>query len=612
MKYIDVYNNISNPLEDDGILDTLSEVYANRQFKLGGFYGSLVKTTEKEYVRKYNPDESNKFYATAFNKWKKGIVSLTKEEFEQLKARKSYDDRLIKLRNYLKTVPDVTTEKEARKIMSQKFQDDDLNSAMDDYRWDSTSWGTGWLHVKSRYLNGKRGSDFPVSHRLYLNVETIDVHKVANELIKKCDEYNIPYYFKFDDFGDRDDTLVLYSDTEKLPFYINMLKEIAKENPEIKSRSKRPPILTGKIDEWIGYGSEPAVRNGKRSSFNLVRSTCIEKAIDEEYKDWFSQNKNKRISYQGKEMALMDYIAMLKAKKEISRMKLRLANKPENKSQEEYENYLGYNKKDIKSPTLIKTVYTKIRESVKLNWNNPQQITKDIEINNGNKKITIYGFRIKELKDLALPYVMKNDNDFRERVKDKIKKISTKEGIDIEKYCFDEGTKDRLLKEDKNNNHLEELHQQFESYAKKHNISAPRRKNLYESCMDYINYLKKYAKDNNIKKNKKQQPQSTVPSTITYNLKKEQIIQDLPVNPKGQSRYQVVKTDEDIRKSQIKLGFISPEVCQNTAYSLKKEQIIQDLPIYSKEPSRFKGIMKDEEIKESQKKIGQYKHLKSK
>ena len=320
------------------MLDALSEVYANRQFKLGGFYSSLVETTEKEYVGKYNTDESNKFYATAFNKWKNGIVSLTKEEFEQLKARKSYDDRLIKLRNYLKTVPDVTTEEEATKIMSQKFQDDDLNDAMDDYRWDSTSWGTGWLHVKSRYLNGKRGTDFPISHRLYLNVEPVDIHKVANELIKKCDEYNVPYYFKFDEFGNRDDTLVVYSDTEKLPFYINMLKEIAKENPEIKSRSKRPPILTGKIDGWIGYGSEPEVRNGKRSSFNLVRSDCIEKAIDEEYENWFSLNENKKINYQGKEITLMDYIAILKTEKEISRMKLRLANKPKSKSQEEYEN----------------------------------------------------------------------------------------------------------------------------------------------------------------------------------------------------------------------------------------------------------------------------------
>ena len=175
---------------------------------------------------------------------------------------------------------------------------------------------------------------------------------------------------------------------------------------------------------------------GKRSSFNLVRSDCIEKAIDEEYENWFSLNENKKINYQGKEITLMDYIAILKTEKEISRMKLRLANKPKSKSQEEYENYLGYNEKDIESPTLVQTIYAKIREVIKLNWTNPQQRTKDIEINNRSKKITIYGFRVKELKDLALPYVMKHDNAFREKVKDKIKEISKNEGIDIKKILF--------------------------------------------------------------------------------------------------------------------------------------------------------------------------------
>lgn len=612
MNYIDIYNNISNPLEDESVLDVLSEVYANRQFKLGGFYGSLVETTDKEYVGKYNPDESNKFYAIAFNKWKNAIVNLTKEEFENLKSRKSYDDRLIKLRNYLKTVPDVTTKKEASKIMNQSFQDEDLNSAMEDYRWDSTSFLTGWLHVKSRYLNAKKGKDFAISHRLYLNIEPVDVHKIANKLIKKCDEYNIPYYFKFDEFGDRDDTLVVYSDTEKLPFYINILKEIAKENPEIKTRSKKPPILTGKIDGWIGYGSEPAVRNGKRSSFNLVRSNCIEKAIEEEYENWFFINQNKKIDYKEKQISLMDYIAILKAKKEISRMKLRLANKPENKTQEEYENYLGYNKKDIQNPALFQTIYTKIREEIKLNWNNQQQRTKDIEINNGNKKITIYGFRVKELKDLALPYIMKHDTSFRDRVKNKIKEISKKEGIDIEKYCFDVGTKERLLQVDQNNNYMDELRQQFEIYVQKYNISSPRRKKAYESCIDYINYLKKYAKDNNIKKDKIQQTQSTSTITTTYSIKKDNIIQDLSINTKEESRYQGTMTDDEITASRIKLGFINPENHYDTTYRLKKDHIIQDLPINSQEESRYQGVMTAGEIKASQKKIGPYKLIKRK
>ena len=66
-------------------------------------------------------------------------------------------------------------------------------------------------------------------------------------------------------------------------------------------------------------------------------------------------------------------------------------------------------------------------------------------------------------------------------------------------------------------------------------------------------------------------------------------------------------SDEEIRQSRIKLGFISPDIQPDTTYRLKKDQIIQDLPIYSKEPSRYQGRMTEEEIKGAQKKIGVYK-----
>ena len=41
---------------------------------------------------------------------------------------------------------------------------------------------------------------------------------------------------------------------------------------------KDPPLLTGRIDGWIGYGSEPNKSiDGKKTSFNKKRATIIEK-----------------------------------------------------------------------------------------------------------------------------------------------------------------------------------------------------------------------------------------------------------------------------------------------------------------------------------------------
>lgn len=51
---------------------------------------------------------------------------------------------------------------------------------------------------------------------------------------------------------------------------------------------KNPPILTGKINEFIWYGSEPKI---EKNSFNKKRSQSIEKAIDNENKKWIMKNQ---------------------------------------------------------------------------------------------------------------------------------------------------------------------------------------------------------------------------------------------------------------------------------------------------------------------------------
>ena len=117
--------------------------------------------------------------------------------------------------------------------------------------------------------------------------------------------------------------------------------------------------------------------------------------------------------------------------------------------------------------------------------------------------------------------------------------------------------------------------------------------------------------ENQETKEEKQEEQETKKSDTTYSLKKDEIIQDLPIYSKEESRFKGRRTDEEIRESQIKLGFIKPDmedkpykvVREPQPYSLTKDEIIQDLPIYSKEESRFKGRMTDEEIEAAKVKI---------
>ena len=66
--------------------------------------------------------------------------------------------------------------------------------------------------------------------------------------------------------------------------------------------------------------------------------------------------------------------------------------------------------------------------------------------------------------------------------------------------------------------------------------------------------MSQYAKDNNIKTKKASPEKSTSMSDTTYRLKKDQIIQDLPIYSKEPSRYQGRMTEEEIRGAQKKIG----------------------------------------------------------
>ena len=44
---------------------------------------------------------------------------------------------------------------------------------------------------------------------------------------------------------------MLYTPTDKLDIYANLLREIVRDNPDIASRMQRPPVLTGLIENKL-------------------------------------------------------------------------------------------------------------------------------------------------------------------------------------------------------------------------------------------------------------------------------------------------------------------------------------------------------------------------
>lgn len=455
MELIELYSKIKNPIENTVVIEKLIKAYANSSKGFGGFYGQLTKAVEKKYNKgQYYTVDSDYFYSMMFNKWKNSIVALTKEQFLELYRNGSYGQDFIKLREFLKTVPDVKTKKEADNIFFGKYNNKELEKAIEKYKWTAFGGDSSWVHVCSRYVTAKQDKYPNIEHRLYINTESLDTYKLINLLVKKCDEHQLPYYFKFDQFADRDDTIVIYSSTENLTKYIDLLQEIKEEHHDLVSRVKEPPILTGKIDNWIGYGSEPSrTPDGKNHSFNEIRAKTIEPAIAKTTKKWIIDHRNMVITYQGKKFLFQDYIAMKSTERMIEKLEKRFiffennekkvaqnTGKPYN--QNNIISKLGYTLQDIKSPVFKDNVYKVIKSQIgvclSIICNGTYRDMPEIKmiVRNG-KQINFSGSDLEELIRELSVNISKNDPNFMKDIYSSIITNASHYGIDTKKFCFD-------------------------------------------------------------------------------------------------------------------------------------------------------------------------------
>lgn len=87
----------------------------------------------------------------------------------------------------------------------------------------------------------------------------------------------MPFYFKFTIQDRRNDPFLFYTSYEKLPTYLQIIREIKAEKPELFEGAELISQNLGVIDGYIGYGDEPSVKknSGENFSYNEIRGTAI-------------------------------------------------------------------------------------------------------------------------------------------------------------------------------------------------------------------------------------------------------------------------------------------------------------------------------------------------
>lgn len=131
------------------------------------------------------------------------------------------------------------------------------------------------VYPKALTLSGNVADREKSEMKFYINAG-IDTYKVARIFQEKCKENNLNYYFKVANANKgehcRADKMCIYTSFKNAEKFLDIIREIKIENPDIIF--DKPPIFTGRIDDFIGVGTDHI---GGGSSYNSIMSKiCLE------------------------------------------------------------------------------------------------------------------------------------------------------------------------------------------------------------------------------------------------------------------------------------------------------------------------------------------------
>lgn len=261
------YYSIRNPINDDNVLEEFVRIYHN--LGNGNYYDALLKRSE--VASSFSSADRDSLYVGLFYHWKNNIINYYNNLDSNDLFRKKMTGTLI---NYI-SGKTPRTYNDVMKIMKPQNSNSELDRALLVFSFCNFD-KKYWNYVESKRLNVSINgiNNDSIKHRLYVNCDLSIIHKLVHKFIKKCNENNLPYYFKYSNY-DRDDTFVIYSDDENLDEYINILNSIIYEEG-LHNNINRPPLTTGLINSYIGYGANP---DSDKTTYNDRRSKVISNSI---------------------------------------------------------------------------------------------------------------------------------------------------------------------------------------------------------------------------------------------------------------------------------------------------------------------------------------------
>ena len=254
-----LYEEIENPLDNDEIVKKIIKA----SFAWVDVYSDLIKANSKSkrYVIVNDKEYKIKLLLLRFNMWKNNVLKADLSNVTEDSLFYGYND----IKHILSKIPDIKSYEDYMIYVPES-----IRKTFDKTTYDDMTW----KHVYSSTLNIKEDDIGRTTQRLYINILKCDCEKFAYNFILECEKQNVPYYFKYMKIGRRDDGFVVYTNEKFIEEHINILTKVINKSD---MPFYKPPILTGVINGFIGYGSQP---QEDHMSFHQKRADILRKMKD--------------------------------------------------------------------------------------------------------------------------------------------------------------------------------------------------------------------------------------------------------------------------------------------------------------------------------------------
>ena len=323
---------MTNNIEDIQKCVKLFSKSNSNSFQSNLFFKSMVSHQHEDILQK----NYEAYYQFIRNQWYHFIQSISIDEFYDLKEKGILSDDFLIL----------------QKELENPTSDSNLSSLAIKYGFPS-NLHKDWHSISSQFFLNSSSDE-----NLFLAIHSkpYDLFKIIRLFHKNCVKRGIPCHYQFYTGDYSIDNFVIWSEQKNFSQYVDILKQLEEQYPNLFSRCQKTSLLTKSILPYVGYGE---IHNQSLKDFYSSKSVSIYDSIQDILWKYIQSHYEKDI-FPGQ--SIIQYLSQQITLEYIKQVNLYFLN-PSHSYQDFYKKYHFF-LRDIQKKDFYQKISLKVRNQL--------------------------------------------------------------------------------------------------------------------------------------------------------------------------------------------------------------------------------------------------------